>query len=285
MKKNILFLALSISVLLSDNLTYERDNTNEIVFDYKNNIVWQDNLVEDKHFTFNEAQEYCNNLELNNYKDWRIPSIKELESIIDYNKNTPAIKGVFKNTLTYMKIVTNENSVNPFPFYWSSTYSHAIDYSTVERKKDYLYSTVSYLNGESGNSFHYEKNYIRCVSNLNISHEDKAKKLIWQDTYEVSEFNLDWKEANKYCNELNLNGYNNWRLPTIKELVNIFDRTKYNPAINNKFKFVNTHGYYWSSTSYVSSNDKVWTAHYLRGNTTERLKDSKKHNYVRCVRN
>ncbi len=41
---------------------------------------------------------YCQNLELADYKDWRLQSVKELQTIVDYTKNYPAL-----NT-NYLKI-------------------------------------------------------------------------------------------------------------------------------------------------------------------------------------
>jgi hypothetical protein len=55
------------------------------------------------------------------HKDWRLPSVKELQSIVDYTRSpdtsrSPAIDPVFSCTA-----ITNEAGQTDYPFYWSST--------------------------------------------------------------------------------------------------------------------------------------------------------------------
>lgn len=52
---------------------------------------------------------------------------------------------------------------------------------------------------------------------------DRATTLMWQDNEDVVQNNHRWGEAAKYCSELELAGYKDWRLPTISELVTIND--------------------------------------------------------------
>lgn len=58
------------------------------------------------------------------HNDWRLPSVKELQSIVDYTRcpdttHTPAIDPMFGCTA-----ITNEVGETDYPFYWSST-THA----------------------------------------------------------------------------------------------------------------------------------------------------------------
>jgi hypothetical protein len=50
---------------------------------------------------------------------------------------------------------------------------------------------------------------------------DNVTGLMWQR--EGTEAPLNWASAVSYCDDLNLAGYNNWRLPTQKEILNILN--------------------------------------------------------------
>jgi hypothetical protein len=58
------------------------------------------------------------------HDDWRLPSVKELQSIVDYTRSpdtsqSPAIDPIFTCTA-----ITNETHQVDYPFYWSAT-THA----------------------------------------------------------------------------------------------------------------------------------------------------------------
>lgn len=93
---------------------------NEVYYDTKNKLMWQDNnevmniqkpYVTRDNFSSGKytklngdtAYSYCNNLVLNNFEDWRLPTIKELKEL---NK--------IQDNLSFNKRGT---------YYWSSTYN------------------------------------------------------------------------------------------------------------------------------------------------------------------
>ena len=79
------------------------------------------------------------------------------------------------------------------------------------------------------------KTYIKCVSGPEIKGfnfvrdvrnevvVDTATTLMWQDDKYVVQNNHKWGEANKYCTNLQLGGYKDWRLPTVSEIITIND--------------------------------------------------------------
>ncbi len=113
-------------------------------------------------------------------------------------------------------------------------------------------------------------------------------KLMWQDNDDVLQEDWKtWKEAIKYCeDEIGVNGtyagFNDWRLPNIRELKSITERTKkINPSIKDGFTKVSDDGY-WSSTTFLSYTDYAWLVHFYNG--FDNWYD-KSHRYsVRCVR-
>lgn len=67
-----------------------KDNGNGTVADLKTGLMWQQ---KDDGVTRNwdEANAYCENLELAEKGDWRLPNKEELLSIVDYGRVNPAI--------------------------------------------------------------------------------------------------------------------------------------------------------------------------------------------------
>jgi len=59
--------------------------------------------------------------------------------------------------------------------------------------------------------------------------EDSATGLIW--TVKDNGSDVGYNEAYAYCDSLDLNGYSDWRLPTIEELPAVFDK-----SVSKKFK-------------------------------------------------
>jgi len=105
-------------------------------------LIWQDSddtkLIKKD---WQGAKDYCEALVLGQKDDWRLPNIKELQSIVDINVYKPAIKKGFKN-------------VSIRGYYWSSS----VDISTdgYAWNVDFNYGTT--LKDSMLNEF-----YIRCV--------------------------------------------------------------------------------------------------------------------------
>jgi len=81
---------------------------NTTVIDTTTQLEWQ-RQDDDTTRNWDDAWQYCVNLELDGHLDWRLPRVKELQSIVDYGQaSAPTIEGVaFPNT----------NS----SFYWSAS--------------------------------------------------------------------------------------------------------------------------------------------------------------------
>jgi hypothetical protein len=103
---------------------------------------------------------------------------------------------------------------------------------------------------------------------------------MWQQ--ETPENEMTWYNAIEYCKNLNLGGHTDWRLPTIQELLNLLEYTKFNPAINEEY-FPNTIlDFYWSSTDYVYPKYYAWGVRFDYGNNS--VADKGCSQYVRAVR-
>lgn len=86
------------------------DNKDGTITDSKTNLIWTKNanlLMTTKNWQ--QAIDYAGNLNRSGYSDWRLPSIKELISLIDYAKMSP----VLSKEYPFMNVQPNS--------YWSST--------------------------------------------------------------------------------------------------------------------------------------------------------------------
>jgi hypothetical protein len=108
---------------------------------------------------------------------------------------------------------------------------------------------------------------------------DTVTGLMWQK--ETSSL-FTQSEAISYCDNLELAGHIDWRLPTITELLGIVDYTKHNPAIDSAFE--SKSWWYWSNSNCADDpNNFVWIVHFLGGLTRHGFKDNSF--CVRAVRN
>ena len=119
---------------------------------------------------------------------------------------------------------------------------------------------------------------------------DSAKKIVtntrtglmWQDDASVKSVEKTWKDAKRYCKNLNFAGYNDWFLPTISQLESLADTKSYNPSIQKEFK--NTvSNYYWSSSPDVSDSNDAWSVYFKDGSSYNYSHKTTKR-YFRCAR-
>lgn len=99
------------------------DNGNGTITDNSTGLMWsQDD--NGSGLSWEEALSYAENATNADYTDWRLPNVKELQSIVDYTRslqttNSPAIDPIFN-----CSSITDEGGSANFPFYWSGT-THA----------------------------------------------------------------------------------------------------------------------------------------------------------------
>jgi hypothetical protein len=81
--------------------------------------------------------------------------------------------------------------------------------------------------------------------------------LTWQTA--SSPMAYKWTEAQSFCENLTLESFSDWRLPTFKELEGIADTTQLScPFVIDPLKATTVCGRYWSSTPDKGSSSKAW---------------------------
>jgi len=238
------------------------------VTDNVTDLVWQ-RQDDGTPRTWDNAISYCVGLTLAGHTDWRLPNEYELQSIVDYGRYSPVIDPtVFPGT-------------NP-DYYWSSsTYAYDTYYALPV---DFYEGHVDY----SGKTYTY---YVRCVrgeetfpssftDNLDGTVTDNATGLMWQQEDDNQARN--WESALAYCEDRDLGGHVDWRLPDVKELRSIVDNTRYDPAIDTTAFPGTNPDWYWSSSTSAYGPYYAWGVSFGNGNVYYYLKVYT--DYVRCVR-
>ncbi len=246
----------------------------------------------DDKFTYTEALSYVAVINAQNYggySDWRLPSIKELYSLIDYRGTDPNPTGTSTSGLVpfinddvfefaYGDMSAGERIIDS---QWATTtlYTSTVMYGQQAmfgvnfadgRIKGYPADTnpggfdktfyVRFCRGNTGygiNSF---------VDNGNGTVTDNATGLMWSKSDNGA--GVNWEDALAWVqqmNNANYLGYNDWRLPNAKELQSLVDYTRSpdthgTAAIDPVFiasQITDEAGkadfpFYWSSTTFLS---------------------------------
>lgn len=262
-----------------------RDNGDGTITDLNTGLMWTQNPGMKK--TFREASLGASSCRVGGYVDWRLPTIKELYSLvifsgIDPNPNSNDLSGLkpFIDTgyftFEYGDPDKNERTIDAQ--YISSTKYAGAAASAEEKvfgvnfadgrikayglmlrgtqeKKFY----VMYVRGNHD----YGKNNFQDNGDGTIT--DWATGLIW--TKDDSKKAMNWQEALRWAEELKVGLYSDWRLPSIKELQTIVDYSRSpdttgSAAIDPIFsvtEIINEAGkkdfpYFWSSTTHAGLN-------------------------------
>ena len=112
--------------------------------------------------------------------------------------------------------------------------------------------------------------------------KDARTNLMWEDTPHVRETKITQPRAKEYCSELKLGGFEDWRLPTIQELLTIVDYRRVSPAILKAFSYTEEESFYWTKTHVADEDDAFWGVNFKRGASSKASEYYDR--YVRCVR-
>jgi hypothetical protein len=256
------------------NLQSYADLGNGVIRDNITGLMWQQDTAPGI-YTWQQALYYSASLSLGSYDDWRLPTIRELSTIVDSSipYPSPTINATyFTNTVA--------------DYYWSSTisvipgrtnYSWCVRFtygSVSDCDKDSFRYVRAVRGGQPTNNF---------IDNGDGTISDTSSGLMWQKA--TASGTYTWEQALNYCENLTLpaGGYSDWRLPNRNELQWIVDYSKSYPAIDTTFFPDTMVSNYWSSTSWV---DYTYNAKYVAfavGNLGANDKSRVTH-YVRAVR-
>jgi hypothetical protein len=112
---------------------------------------------------------------------------------------------------------------------------------------------------------------------------DTKTKLVWQQTPSTSTYT--WSNAKTYCPSLaSTLGGSGWRVPTLKELLTLVDRSRATGPVIDPTAFPATSSVlYWSATTMAWATGGAWIVNFATGEATTTGAVTNQ-NLVRCVR-
>ncbi len=265
------------------------DNGDGTVTDLVTGLMWTQDYF--GKMTYSEAVAYANGFTYAGYSDWRLPTIKELYSLIDFSGvdgMDPSGSGMvpFIDT-AYFDFAYGDTSAGEriIDSQWVTTTLYVSGGSfgggdqmfgvnfADGRIKGYPVNTTAGPGGQEktyyvrfvrGNTAYGENDFI---NNGDGTISDLATGLMWSQN--DSGYGMNWEEALAYVEDLNDQsylGYSDWYLPNAKELQSIVDYMRSPDATNsaaidplfNVTSITNEDGdldwgHYWSGTTHVTT--------------------------------
>lgn len=266
------------------------DNGDGTITDNVTGLMWQKMM--DEKMTFEEALERVKYFELGGHSDWRVPTIKELYSLIQFTGRVSGQKAIkpfidkkyFHQPLGNPSLGEREIDAQT----WSAT-----EYVGRTMRNDETVFGVNFVDGRIKGYPKYNPRtrrpnkmyfrYVRGNKYYGINHyidnkdgtvTDAATGLMWQKS--DSGQGMDWEQALRYAENLTLAKYNDWRLPNAKELQSIVDysrspQTSGTAAIYPIFKTTvikdsegkRNYPYFWTSTTHLDGPNPYRSAVYI----------------------
>lgn len=249
---------------------FEEDSLTAV--DRHTGLEWQREVPPVKR-EWDDAMAYCENLEFDGKLGWRLPSLIELYTLIDPARPSPTInEEVFPGTEGdyFWTSVPQEGATSPTAF--------AVRFSSAETSG--LYTHVA--------------SYVRCVrAGFNRQVEryvvetdvvtDQKTGLMWQRQSPARvEEPKNRADAITYCDQLSLGGYDDWRLPDVKELVSLLDLRLEPPLIDSAVFPETADSDYWTTADSPNMDLFGLVVHFGRGAVT--ISHVYATTHYRCVR-
>lgn len=257
------------------------NNGDGTITDNTTGLMWESSMGEK--ISYVDVFTKMDTSTLGGYEDWRVPTIKELYSLINFTGYTG------QSTANCFKYIDTAYFEQPFGdttigerYIDAQTWS-ASQYVGTTMNGDTTIFGVNFIDGrikgypknQPGNSSIRKTAYFRLVrgnpyyaknrykDNGDGTITDSATGLMWQQSDDG--IARDWEEALNYSENLSLAGYDDWKLPNAKELHSIVDyerspSTTNSAAIDPIFNCTEItypdgnfghYPFYWTSTTHL----------------------------------
>ena len=277
------------------------DNGDGTVTDSATGLMWQKDS--NPRMGPKEAEVFCSNLSIGGYTDWRLPNIKELNTILNLDVSSSSwlfpqftvpenekmlhfsSNGIFENHFAWVT-----NFTMGYDGYYGGRgaplLSRAVRYADAEplpkTKKQFCVMHTGQTRAFDLKGREVEKDRIWGLDAQRVWTVPKFEKvesgkavlevntgLLWDNAHE--DVCLNWKEAHEYVralNDMHYLGKTGWRLPGREELRTLAVYNDAQPATDTTV-FAGSHAdLYWSGTADKTDNDIAWGIYFGYGCST-----------------
>lgn len=265
------------------------DNNDGTITDNVTNLMWQKDMGD--RISYNNALIKADTLTLANYTDWRMPSIKELYSLIIFTGQSSGenVVSPYINTNYFIQPPGSPRPIDAQT--WSKT-----KYLSLTMNGDSTVFGVNFLDGRIKGYPQYQPGTNNTVPNANLfarmvrgnpygindfvdndngTITDNTTGLMWQQADDGVV--RDWQNSLAYAENLVLAGFDDWRLPNAKELQSIVDYSRcpditQSAAINPLFSTTSINDpdgnpgqypYFWTGTTHLDGPNPYTPAVYI----------------------
>ncbi len=250
-----------------------KDNGDGTIADLNTGLVWV--KARGQKVTWDQAVAGAAKCRVGGFSDWRMPTIKELYSLINFTgyfdfrggaiRSRPYLdsrhfdfrygdedigeRGIDCQDWSSTQYIATTMNGNPTVFGVNFADGRIKGYpktvrSPLGQREHRLY--VRYVRGNP----QYGRNDFRDNGDQTIT--DRATGLMWQKA--DSRRGMNWEQALAYAGKATTAGHADWRLPNAKELQSIVDYTRI-PAIDPVFQISRLddgeYPFFWSSTTHL----------------------------------
>lgn len=273
------------------------------VTDHLTGLMWTTNTLGQQ--TWNTALSICQSLTAGGHDDWRLPSVMELESLVDFGKKSPS--PLLPDNHPFSGVVSSPSEYND---YWTGT--------TYPGNSGNAYKVSFYDGGTSAYSKSGGGLIFACRGGVEIQEEipepmgeyplpqtgqtnsvaagddgdvqaglaapnprftrtgtytvlDNLTGLLWYISMDNQSYYEYWhsavSDADDAITPLDI-GAVDWRLPNIREMLSLMDLGESGPALpeGHPFQNVQTNANYWTSTTlYTNGTSYAWQVNMADG--------------------
>ncbi len=247
--------------------------------------------------TIRSAAKVCDDLEYAGHDDWRLPNVRELESLLNYGVTNPAT-WLHANGLHGLEEADYWSSTMYYDDYWDNKQFYAAHMGSggielassgsscyvlpVRSSSSVVAIAPVPKTGQTPHDDYTDADYDgdlkeglswpspRFSSTGNSTVIDNLTGQEWTQS-RPSEI-VSWSNAIAYCDAIGIGGYKDWRLPTCKELLSLVsyqDKSSYwSPMLPSGHPFGTVdvlERYYWSGTSDQNYSDRRWVVNMVAG--------------------